>query len=217
MQHSCTPKMQTPSIHCHFLSLTIFLQHSASQVSDSPNTQSKNLNSKTCSNHVLSKKTSHTNPSSSPNIITLLLFAFTFRPLLLHTLAKHLTISSRFSPISPHKTRSSAYISLSNLYSFPSSENVIPILPIPIFIFFITRYLYTLKSQRDMTYPFLTPLSILKHLLSPPFSQVYHPHHTFSIPATVSLLTLQLFKIYIHNLFLLPCFLTYLLHNDNST
>ena len=46
----------------------------------------------------------------------------------------------------------------------------IALLPISIFTSFITASIYTLNSQGDMIHPCLTPLSILNHSLSPPFT-----------------------------------------------
>ena len=92
-----------------FLQLTTFQRHSASSVPDSSKTHPKYLNSDTCSNHIPSTEISYSNPSSSPNTITLLLPASTFRPFLLHTSTKSPTITLRFCSESPHKTKSSAY------------------------------------------------------------------------------------------------------------
>ena len=71
------------------LPLATFLLHSASSVSDSSKTHPKYLNSKTCSKHIPSTQTSLYNPSSPPNIITLLLPVLTFRPLLLQIIICH--------------------------------------------------------------------------------------------------------------------------------
>ena len=49
-------------------------------------------------------------------------------------------------------------------------RNPNPNLPIPIFTYFITAFIYTLKSQGDKIQPFLILLSVLKHSLSHSFN-----------------------------------------------
>ena len=79
--------------------------------------------------------------------------------------------------------------------TLPSSRNLTPIFPIPIFTSFITvHYIRTLKNQGNLIQPCLTPLANLRHSLMPPFTarlltyssfhlKFYHPHHTFSASA----------------------------------
>ena len=50
---------------------------------------------------------------------------------------------------------------------------LLTISPSPLSSCFITASLYNLKSQGNMMQPCLTPLSILKHSLSPPFTPMH--------------------------------------------
>ena len=118
------------------------------------NTHPKYLNSKTYFSHVT---------------ITLLLFSLINRPLLLHTSTKCPTITFRSFSVSYHKIRLSAYKRPGNFLSL-HSENLIPILPIPIFTSFVTASMYMLKSQGNMIHLCLMPLSVLKHSLLLPFT-----------------------------------------------
>ena len=68
------------------LPFATFLLHSTSSVPDSSKTHHNYLNSETCSKCIPFMQTSHSNPSSLLNTITLLLPALTFRPPLLKML-----------------------------------------------------------------------------------------------------------------------------------
>ena len=112
-----------------------------------------------------------------------------------------------------------------NLHTLPSSRNLTLILPISIFPSYIITSLYTLKSHRDMIQDDLTPLSILKQSLSPPFILtqarlltfilfiLLYLRHAFSDHGA-SIITiirlLQFHKTYSHLIFLFLCFLYYL-------
>ena len=114
--HQCHEK--TPAT---FFQVATFLQYSTSSSPNLSNTNSKYLNSVTCSNFLPSTLTSHTHLSSLFNTITLLLSAFAVRPLILYILTKYLIITLTFSS----STRSCVYSydRPNNLHSLPSSEN----------------------------------------------------------------------------------------------
>ena len=141
----------------------------SSSVPDSFKTYPKYLNSDTYSNRAPSTRISHPNPFSPPNTITLLLSALISKPLFLHTSTKRPTIT--FRPSSNSTQNQIIYIletkqsPLSSLLQKPNSHP-----PHPHFTSFITASIYTLKSQEDMMHPCLTPLSILKQSLFPPFT-----------------------------------------------
>src|SRR5678815_1001245 len=100
------------------LPFTTFLLHSASSVPLSSNIYPKYLNSDTCSSCSPSNITSHQGLSLLTTI-TLFLFTFTFKPLLLHTQANLSTNPLKLSSNSPHKTKSSAYNRYGTLHSLP--------------------------------------------------------------------------------------------------
>ena len=52
----------------------------------------------------------------------------------------------------PHRTKSSVCKRSSNLYSLPSSMNLTPLLPIPIFTSFITESIYTVHWKAKKTW-----------------------------------------------------------------
>ena len=149
------------------ITLATFLWHSAPSLPDLSTTHPKYIGYETCSNHVQSRKISHTDPSSPPNTITLLLTPLTFRTLLLHTSAQHsITTFSSFSDSKPdhQHTKRPAIPMLSP--SLKISPSFFP----PHFHFFYYPSMYALKSYRDVTHLCLTSLSILKLSLWPPLS-----------------------------------------------
>ena len=106
---SCKPLALTKDLiePATFLPHATFLRHYASSALDSSKTHPKYLNSDTCSTRIPSTQTSHSNPSSPPNTITLLLSALTFKPPLLnaslslptrHTKPNHLLQEARQYP-----------------------------------------------------------------------------------------------------------------------
>ena len=121
--------------------LATFLLHSAASV---PNSSKYKIPRHALNESYLHE--SHTLIASSLfSTITLFLPGLTFSSLSLHTSANHPTIALRSSFYSPHRTNSSAYKKPGNLHSLPSSTNLTPLLPIPIFTSF-TVSIYTLKN-----------------------------------------------------------------------
>ena len=106
-----------------------------------------------------------------PNTITLLLPALTFRPFLLHPSIKPSTITLRSYSDSPHKNQ---VICIQEVRQSPLSSLFLKShSPPPHPHFHLLHHfvhIYTLKSQGDIIHTCLTPLLILKHSLSPPFS-----------------------------------------------
>ena len=84
----------------------------------------KYLNSETCSNLICLPKI-HSNPSSPFSTITLLLTALTFKSLLLYISTKHPTTVLRSSSYLLHKTISSVYKRLDNLFSLLTPPEIL--------------------------------------------------------------------------------------------
>ena len=119
-----------------FLPNITFLQYSTIPVPDSSKTYPKYLNSDTYSNRAPSTWISHSNPSSKPNTITLLLPALNFRSLSLTQHNKMPYHHLRSSSYSPHKTKSSAYKRPGNLHSLLFLQKRPSLPPHPHFHFF---------------------------------------------------------------------------------
>ena len=131
---------------------------------------------------------SHSTPYSLFNIITLLLPALNFSPLLLHTWTNRPTIILRSSFYSPHRTKSSGYKRPGYLRSLASYRSLNLLLPILIFTSFITPSIYTLKSQRNMTHPCLTSLSIQYSGTTPLLKTILHSLRSNPLPCHLHLL-----------------------------
>ena len=126
-------------------------------------------------------QTSHSNPSSPINTITLLLRA-DFQIFSPTHLNKSSTIALSSSSNSPHKIKSSAYKTPGNLYSLPSSWNLAPLPPIPIFTSFITASIYTLNSQGDMIHLSHTTVDPKYYPWNYLFLSLFTLIHFFCIP-----------------------------------
>ena len=87
-------------------------------------------NSEICSNCTLSTMTVPIYPSSTAANIALLLSTFTSRHHLQILQHSVLIITFRFSPDAPFDTRSPVYKRLPNLHTFPSSENLTPLISV---------------------------------------------------------------------------------------
>ena len=148
------------------LILATFLLHSVPSIPDLSKTHPKYLNSETCSKQIPFTWISYSNHSSPFSTITLFLPPLNFSPLLLYTSTNYPTFILRSSSNTPH--RSFAYKRPGNLYSLPSSQNLIPLLPI---------YIHWITKGTWYTLPHPT---ILNHLVSPLFTLTQTELSTYS-------------------------------------
>ena len=88
----------------------------------------------------------HTDLSSPPSTLTLLLSLFLFSPLYVHTSATRSVSIPRYSSNSPHNKGSYENKKAGNLQYLLSTENITPVLPIPIFTFFFFIKLFQSKN-----------------------------------------------------------------------